>query len=175
MTEPARRIRGLSVRQPWPWAILHAGKRIENRESCVWHRYRGEILLHASQSMTWMEHLEAVRFIAKASGRPLFPTYDQFQGRGQLTLEGWLPCRDWGDATRMGGIVGRARIVDAIMPGGKTYDGKPHPLAKDPWYVGGFGIVLDDVRKTEFAACKGALGLWEVPDGLLRDLKDWEV
>jgi hypothetical protein len=35
----------LSIRQPWAWAILYAGKRIENR---TWYTgYRGLIFIHA--------------------------------------------------------------------------------------------------------------------------------
>ena len=35
----------LSIRQPWAWAILHAGKDIENRS---WRTaFRGEVLIHA--------------------------------------------------------------------------------------------------------------------------------
>jgi ASCH domain len=36
----------LSVQQPWSWAILHAGKIVENRS---WRtRHRGPLLIHAS-------------------------------------------------------------------------------------------------------------------------------
>jgi hypothetical protein len=39
----------LSLRQPWLWAILYAGKNIENR---TWRsRYRGRVILHASRTM----------------------------------------------------------------------------------------------------------------------------
>src|SRR5947207_1988168 len=44
-------MRALSIRQPWAWCILHAGKDIENRD---WQpcnpglRFRGTFLLHAS-------------------------------------------------------------------------------------------------------------------------------
>ena len=38
-------MRALTLRQPWAWAITHAGKRIENR---TWPTpYRGTILIHA--------------------------------------------------------------------------------------------------------------------------------
>lgn len=37
--------RALSIRQPWAWTILYAGKRVENR---TWYTgYRGPIFLHA--------------------------------------------------------------------------------------------------------------------------------
>ncbi len=41
-------MKAVSIRQPWPWAILHAGKRIENRTRLT--RYRGPLLLHAGLS-----------------------------------------------------------------------------------------------------------------------------
>jgi hypothetical protein len=41
-------MKALSIHQPWAWAILHAGKDIENR---TWPtRYRGPLLIHASKN-----------------------------------------------------------------------------------------------------------------------------
>jgi hypothetical protein len=40
----------LSIRQPWAWAIIHAGKDIENRSWAT--SYRGPLLIHASKSVT---------------------------------------------------------------------------------------------------------------------------
>jgi hypothetical protein len=37
----------LSIRQPWAWAILHAGKCLENRSRTA--SYRGPLLLHAAR------------------------------------------------------------------------------------------------------------------------------
>lgn len=40
-------MKALSVRQPWAWAILHAGKDVENRS---WRtKYRGWVLIHAAR------------------------------------------------------------------------------------------------------------------------------
>lgn len=39
----------LSIRQPWAWAILQAGKDVENR---VWRTaFRGPLLIHASKTV----------------------------------------------------------------------------------------------------------------------------
>ena len=38
-------MKALSIRQPWAWAILHAGKDIENRTQN--RHYRGELVIHA--------------------------------------------------------------------------------------------------------------------------------
>lgn len=40
-------MKALSIQQPWAWAILHAGKNIENR---TWQcGYRGPVLIHAGK------------------------------------------------------------------------------------------------------------------------------
>ena len=40
----------ISVRQPWAWAILHAGKDVENRTWAIPEKYIGRpVLLHASK------------------------------------------------------------------------------------------------------------------------------
>ena len=50
-------MKALSIRQPWAWAILHAGKDVENR---TWGTcYRGLLLLHASKTVD----LDSVRYL----------------------------------------------------------------------------------------------------------------
>lgn len=55
--------KALSVRQPWAWAILHAGKDVENRSAAALRHMRIEplsgIALHASKGMTRDEYEEA--------------------------------------------------------------------------------------------------------------------
>lgn len=48
---------GLSLRQPWLWAVLYGGKRIENRRWMTYHR--GPIILHAAQGCELDEYGEA--------------------------------------------------------------------------------------------------------------------
>jgi len=60
----------LSVRQPWAWAIIHAGKDIENRSwQAVNHglRQRGRIAIHAAKGMTRDEYEDAANFINRGS------------------------------------------------------------------------------------------------------------
>ena len=40
-------MRALSIQQPWAWAILHAGKDIENRTWCT--QITGRILIHVGK------------------------------------------------------------------------------------------------------------------------------
>lgn len=83
----------LSIRQPWAWLILHAGKDIENRN---WRTlFRGRVLIHASQGMTNDEYFvgyEAWRRFARIDG-------NRFPAKSQL---------------ERGGIVGEAEIVDCV-------------------------------------------------------------
>jgi hypothetical protein len=64
----------LSVRQPWAWAIIHAGKDIENRSwQAVNHglRRRGRIAVHASKGLGKEEYESARDFIdAILAARP---------------------------------------------------------------------------------------------------------
>ena len=49
-----RYMKALTVKWPWAWAIIHAGKDVENRS---WHTgYRGSLAIHAGLSVTRTYH-----------------------------------------------------------------------------------------------------------------------
>jgi hypothetical protein len=57
----------LSIRQPWTWAILYAGKRVENR---TWATlFRGPIFLHAGMAVDW-ESLDDLAAEIRAVSEP---------------------------------------------------------------------------------------------------------
>ncbi len=80
----------LSIRQPWAWAIIHAGKDIENRNWST--RFRGPVCIHAAKGMTRSEWDDAAYWmlVSFAVVVPRVP-----------------------DLAR-GGIVGVAEITDCI-------------------------------------------------------------
>ena len=81
----------LSIRQPWAWAILNAGKDIENR---VWRtKQRGPIAIHASKGMTFAEYRDCLDTMAAI--------------RPDLDLPGI-------DELQRGGIVATATIADCV-------------------------------------------------------------
>lgn len=88
-------MRALSIRQPWAWLILHAGKDIENRQWPA--HYRGELLVHAAKGMTGDEYWEARAFVA-----------------GQPELMQLLHTIPPMGALERGGIVGRVELVDCV-------------------------------------------------------------
>jgi len=57
----------LAVRQPWAWAIIHAGKNIENRSPVAtrYMKHRGRIAIAASKNMTQEEYRSAAAFMAR--------------------------------------------------------------------------------------------------------------
>lgn len=136
--------KALSIRQPWVWAILNAGKRIENRPRR--YHYRGPICLHASTAPIPREeiayHYCVEDVLAWHAGKPM-STREAKQK--PLTLADLTPRLS--DLQR-GGIVGTADIVDCIE------------ASDDPWFFGPHGLVLENVQPVEFIPVKGALGLF---------------
>lgn len=147
-------MKALSIRQPWVDAILHHGKRIENRTQWRNCSHRGPLYLHAAKAMTMDDWGEASMF---AKSRKL----------------AWQPPPMHSSALVFGAIVGRCNVVDVIFPGGvrRSPAGAilgPHPLAGDPWYMGGFALVLDNVHAFAVPAyCPGSLSLFTVSDDVL--------
>ena len=120
----------LSVRQPWAWAIIHAGKPVENRdwEKCPeWRNYRGWVLIHASKGMTHDEYDTAVEFMDFVDSSIVVPRFEELQ---------------------RGGVVGYTNMIDCV----RRHESR--------WFVGQYGLVLKDSAPTEFYPCKGALGFF---------------
>lgn len=84
----------LSVRQPWAWAICHAGKHLENRTWGGWShdltRFRGPVCIHASSGMTRDEYDSARDFMA-AHGVRVPPAREMIRGAiiGTAVVTGW--------------------------------------------------------------------------------------
>jgi hypothetical protein len=59
----------ISVRHPWAWVVVHAGKDVENRGAHAPRLFQAavgqRVYIHASKSMTTAEWLEAKSFMAK--------------------------------------------------------------------------------------------------------------
>lgn len=159
-------MKALSIRQPWAHAILHLGKRVENRDwaGCS---YRGPILLHASKTLSlrdFHEDVTSILSIVKPEmGEPHRALLEPLAVHVHKTSGTWLRPSP---TLPLGGIVGRARIVDIIRPGMQagapsTWQQSPND---SPWYAGCFALVLADVETLPFRPCRGSLGLFDVPD-----------
>lgn len=130
--------KALSIRAPWWWWILYAGKDIENRDWPT--KYRGIVLIHASKWWSrdgFEDDWHSADSMFRATGKPFPGTWE------------WSPDR----IRSVGGhIVGRAEIVDCVQQ------------SSSPWFVGRYGFVL---RNAEPIAkpypVRGALGFFDPP------------
>jgi hypothetical protein len=145
-TQPAPK-RAISVRQPWAWAIVHAGKDVENRSRRdPWRSAVGErILIHAAKTPEPGD--EAT--VAQLAGLP-----EPADRHASL-----LPV----EAATLGALIGEALVANVHNADecGAHYKWVRFcsPWAQpDQWH-----IVLDDVTALPSPrAWRGALGLFEV-------------
>lgn len=86
----------LSIRQPWAWAILHAGKDVENRNWPT--RFRGRFLIHASKGCTRDEYLDACAFMAGFFGGLEVPPLDTLPRGGIVGVANLGACVDESDS-----------------------------------------------------------------------------
>ena len=124
----------LSVRQPWAWAIIHAGKDIENRS---WHVYHGarrhapighRVCIQAAQGLGKAEYEDAAEFITKTSN---------------------IACPLPNELVR-GGIIGTVRIDRGVTK------------SASPWFFGPYGLGLQSPEPVEASIrATGQLGWFE--------------
>lgn len=138
-------MKALSVRQPWAWAILHAGKAHENRTWTA--RYRGPLLIHASATMT---EEDVADFTDALEADPRL--------RAAVDAAGGITVRQL--RTMMGGLVGVVEVVDCVRE------------SSSPWFFGPRAFVLENRRPAPLVPWKGARGLFAVPDDIAARVLD---
>ncbi len=132
-------MKALSIRQPWAWLVAAGIKDIENR---TWRTsYRGPLLIHASAGMTRQEYEDAFQFALEAGGIQIA---HRMPGVNEL---------------ERGGIVGVVDLFDVV----------PSSLRTSQWQVEGcYGLAVRNARPLPFIQYKGQLGIFDMPDSLLR-------
>lgn len=131
-------VKALSIRQPWAWCIIRAGKDIENRDWPT--RYRGAVAIHAAKGMTRDEYEDCLYTCHDISRLHQFP----------VGLE--MPSFE---ALERGGIVGVAEIVDCVS------------VSESPWFFGRYGFLLRNVEPVPFIPVKGALGFFDWRENII--------
>ena len=177
-------MKAISIRQPWLWAILNGGKRVENRSQrngrmppmC---RHRGPLLLHASKWSPVLEFSDAIEglidlwipeseLVAEVAVRRRAPELLEDD-----SLDRWDPHPE----LARGGICGRAVVIGHLDPESRFWldpDGRedePEISARIDrrWHVfGSYALVLGDVKPLPFLECRGALGLFDIPAPVLQ-------
>ena len=135
-------MKALSIRQPWAWAIIHAGKDIENRSWPT--RFRGRFMVHASQGMTRGEYENCLDHCHHVSQANPFPA--------GLTMPAF-------DELPRGGIIGSIDLVDCVA--GTIFN-------SNPWFFGPYGFRLANPEPLPFTPLKGKLGFFdaEMPEAV---------
>jgi hypothetical protein len=142
-------MKAISLWQPWAWAILHAGKDVENR---VWRTiHRGPLLLHAAKRRVTQE--EAENFV---------DLLDDILGARRVSE--LLPigsCYDTIIGLPKGGIVGRVDVVGCRRG------------VESPWaFSDQYQWIVENPTPLPFKAVKGERGFFEVDyEGLVEPLK----
>ncbi|MFS7306556.1 ASCH domain-containing protein [Rahnella inusitata] len=128
-------MKALSIRQPWAWLIVNGHKDIENR---TWRtKFRGQVLIHASQHKVTRDEYESVRAVIidyeNRGCKPFFfPHFESFQ-----------------HSCMRGGIVGVATITDCV------------DSSDSPWFFGPKGFVLAAAQRLPWEPMKGRLSFFE--------------
>ncbi|MCA9540368.1 MAG: hypothetical protein KC620_15825 [Myxococcales bacterium] len=157
----------LTVRQPWAWAITHAGRRIENRDwrppsELAWQ----PLAIHAGRAWTRNEKLDAAALSSALHGHMEVP----------LGAEGYV----FGSIVALAHVVGFVDLDPRTDRGVYSFisDSSHGPVAvggrltrrdieaalSDRWWRGPCGWLLDDIRPLPHpVASRGHEKLWVVP------------
>lgn len=151
-----RAITGYAV---WFWAMLHAGKGLENRRRADGREpmivlHRGPLLLHTSQTTPPEEYRRARQIIEELSPGVVVPEPDELIH---------------------GHVIGRARAVGHVTAANELLWGEDRraiPIAGSGidlrWkFDGSCALVLEDRTPIAPIPCRGYQGLWTVPDDVL--------
>lgn len=136
-------MKALSVKPPWSWAIAHAYKNVENRSWPTSHR--GLVAIHASKT----PERDVVFPVPRAI-------------RWYLNAQ-----RDHDPKLEVRGAVIAVAVIDNVHPDFECWQENGDARYCSPWAVGGgqWHWHLTKVRPlAEPVPCKGALGLWTLPE-----------
>jgi len=137
-------MRGLTVRQPWAWAIVHGGKDVENRSRNIAGTYRGAVAIQAGKALD-----DSAILVPPRMSLPVDP----------FGIEGGLI---------RGAVIGVVDLVDVHNDTGWEPYG-PQPCdCTSPWAEPGmWHLMLVNPRPLTLPIpWRGAQGLWTVPADL---------
>lgn len=130
--------KALSVRQPWAWAIIHAGKRLENRTAhaiSLGGMKPGFICIHASKGMTREEYEDGKDFIERA--------------RSEISFGFAITNVPRPDELIRGAIIGVVRVTGIAKE------------SDSPWWIGPRALILDNTKAVDPIPVGGDLGYFD--------------
>lgn len=116
-------MKALSIRAPWAWAILHAGKDVENR---TWRtNFRGTVAIHASSAMSRPFYEEASAEIRRTNRKANVPPYEELVRSAIVGVVDLVGCEEnsrskWYDGDGYGFVLKNPRpLIKPIPCGGR--------------------------------------------------------
>lgn len=139
----------ISLRQPWPTALLFYGKDVENRSNWPF-KYRGPLLIHSSKSKPFADQIEWMVKAAKQDG----VSEEDLEMFKDGCYPGSLP---------FGCIVAIANLKEVIGPETEVPDN--HPAYESPWADDDskYWLYFDKIVPVTPVPFKGAVGMFYVP------------
>lgn len=168
MAEP--RIMALTVRPPWSWALLR-DKPVENRS---WEmKYRGPLWLHSGARSRWDPDGAASPLVRQAwdrylreevPGWPGLPVSDVELGRRTTLMA-------FGAVTALIEVTGCHHSGECMLP--PASESPRTRSGCSPWAVRGQWHIERRVLSVlpEPVPCKGALGLWPLPEDVEKNVR----
>lgn len=146
-------LRALTLWRPWSWAVCHAGKRIENRPWAPPRSIVGQYLaLHAGKMYD-----KACVVLMREMGLADPPLPERCP---QGIVAVCKVMRSYSACTETEEQLEHLRdVVTAAHPGQRQ------------WIFGPYCWVLEEVTPIEPVPCKGAQGLWSVPEDVLETVR----
>jgi activating signal cointegrator 1 len=162
-------MKALSLTQPWASLVAVGAKRIESRSWPT--KYRGVIAIHASKGFpVACRHMCSVQpFLRELTRSGLsMPELPTGAIVAVATVIEVCLTGDWENYRNIERMV--------RLPGGRHFPVTPTENAFGDYGPGRFAWFLDRVhRVAEPVPCRGALGLWTVPDDVLAVLRERRV
>jgi len=132
-------MKAITIHQPWAWAIIHAGKNIENR---TWQtKHRGPLAIHASKRRHRGEYQYARQVIQRIL---------RDAGKSDMGVPRFE------EAIR-GAIIGTVEVTGIALT---------EPESRW-WWTGPVGWMLSKQHATAPQKISGQQGLWTVDDALI--------
>jgi len=163
-------VKAITVRQPWGWAIMHAGKDVENRSRNIAGAYRGPVVIHAGLAKFEQDNM-ASREHSRLHGGETSTGIVFGAALGTADLVDVHTVEDcWHrEFVRLASLYRNDRAAYDALPdnGAGGAIGKARPCS--PWVMDeDYHLMLANPRPfPKPIPYRGALGLWRFPDHLL--------
>lgn len=154
-----RLVKAITVQQPWSWAIIHAGKNVENRTQ-LW-TYRGPLAIHAGKKLS----TRPLPTPAAAAALQAIGGRDNYWDPALLVPS---PFHTPAPGLAINAIIGVVQLVDVHQANGCCAPwGERHYRRRDDGKrLTVVHLVLRDPVPVQPMPYSGALGLWDLPEAL---------